>query len=166
MRKVAVISLALLAFALVACGGGSSSSGSATTSGGTTGNSASGGPEAAWAKELRSVMSQFENKVSAEAVEKINTTTAQVLLEPLFRVYGTNLATFAAKLEATKAPKACVALRKKIAGYAHTVSRLTSELGDQQKLSEEKYGHLVISQREKISKYGTKLTTLAAEPNC
>jgi ABC-type glycerol-3-phosphate transport system substrate-binding protein len=167
VRKVALISLALLALVVAGCGGGGSSS-SVTTTGSAVASESptASGPEAAWAKEVTALMSQFENHVSAEAVEKINTTTAQALLEPLFKVYGANLIRLAAKLEATKAPAACVAVRGQLAAYGRKVGELYAEMGEQQQLTEKEFDLKLYPQRAKISRYGGKLTELAADLHC
>jgi hypothetical protein len=159
MRR-AVLALLLLTLVLAACGSGSSSTGSSSAS-------ASADPaEAAWAKEVEAVLTNFENKVSAQAVEAINTTSAQQLLEPLYATYGLHLARLAAELEATKAPPACVAVRKKIAADGRRVAQLNKELGEQEDLPQEKFSFLVEEQGAKIRKAGSAFTSLTAELAC
>jgi hypothetical protein len=151
----------LSALVLAACGGGSSGTG------GTTPSSGSGDPaEAAWAKEVQTVMTGFENKVSARAVEALSTSSSQVLLEPLYRTYGLHLAGLAVELEATKAPQACVPARKRIATAAHRVAVLNKELGEQANLSQEKFSFLVEEQGVKIRQAGHVFTVLVADPSC
>ena len=168
MRQAALISLSLavLVLGLAACGGGSNSTTPTGGSSTTAEAPAAGGPEADWATEVTEVMSDFENEVSAEATEAINTTGQQGHLEPLYLVYGGNLARLARKLEATKAPAACVALRKQIAGYAKKIGALTIVMGQQGDLSEDQYGHFIADQKVKISAYGRKLSAAVAEPTC
>lgn len=160
MRKAALIPLLLIALVLAACGGGGSS-----TSGSDSGSSADSA-EAAWAKEVQSVMSEFENDVSAAMVESLSTSSSQPLLEPLYRTYGIDLARLAAKLEATKAPQACAAARKKIAAGAQRVAQLNKELGEQKNLSQEKFSFLVEEQGAKIHAAGRAFTSLIAKPSC
>jgi hypothetical protein len=159
LRRFALIPLLLIALVLAACGGGGSSSS------GTSGNSAIP-EEAAWAKEVRSVMGRFENNVSAGVVETMSTSSAQSLLEPLYRGYSAKLAQLAKELEATAAPEACVPVRKKIAADGRRVAELNKELGEQQDLSQEKYSLLVQRQGVKIGKYGREFTRLTAKPSC
>jgi len=161
VRKTALIPLLLLALVFAACGcGGGGSSSSGTSSG------AGSSEEAAWAKEVQAVMSNFENNVSAQAVEAINTTSAQGLREPLYLSYSIKLAQLADELESTKAPAACVAARKKIATAGHRYAELTKELGEQDKLSQNQFSLLVEQQAVKIGKVGHELTTLTATPTC
>ena len=87
VRKVALIPLILIVLLVAACGGGSGSSASTESS---------GSAEAAWAKEVQSVLSHFENHVSSRFVESINTSSAQHLLEPLYRAYAIHLAKLSA----------------------------------------------------------------------
>ena len=72
----------------------------------------------------------------------------------------------AKKLEATKAPAACVAVRKKMADYARQVAVLTKSLSHKPKLSPEQYAAQGYHQGLKIDKLGHKLGTLMAEPTC
>jgi hypothetical protein len=160
VRKAALIPLLLIALVLAACGGGGSSSS------GSTSSSNADSAEAAWAKEVRSVMSEFENDVSAAMVESLSTSSSQPLLEPLYRAYGIDLARLAAKLEATQAPQACVAARQKIAAGAHRVAQLNKELGEQKNLSQEKFSFLVEEQGVKIHAAGRAFTSLIAKPSC
>jgi hypothetical protein len=152
--------LVLGALVLTACGGGSGSTGS--SSGGSPATSA----EAAWAKEVRAVMSYFENNVSAQVMPQIQDTYNQLLLEPLYRTYSGDLAKLARKLGATDAPPACVALRDQLTGDARRLAATTKALSDQRNLSEEEFGELLRKQGEKLSKYGGRLTALAAELHC
>lgn len=162
MRKATLISLLLVAvLALAACGGGGSSSSGGSSS--TT--SAAASPEAAWAKEMTQVVTEFENKASA-LIEQIHTSTSHQILEPLYAAYAVNLAVLSKKLEATKAPAACVAVREKLAGYARQVAVLAKSLSHKPKLSPEQYAALGYHQGLKIDKLGHKLGTLVAEPTC
>lgn len=161
MRKFALISLLLVAvLALSACGGGGSSSSGTTTSSG------SASPEAAWAKEITALMSEFENKVSATLTEQINTSTSQPILEPLYVTYSINLSVLAKKLEKTKAPKACVAVRAQMVKYTLQVAALANELGHQSHLSPEAYAQKGRELGLKIDKIGRRLGALTAKPKC
>jgi hypothetical protein len=152
----------LSALVLAACGGGGSSS-----TGGTTPSSGSADPaEAAWAKEVQSVMTAFENNVSAAMVEAISTSSAQGLLEPLYSTYAIHLARLAAQLEATKAPQTCVPVRQKIAGYGRRVAALNKKLGEQEDLSQNAFSRLVVGTGVELGKNGRQLTTLTANPSC
>jgi hypothetical protein len=111
-------------------------------------------------------MSKFENNVSARAVEAISTSSSQGLLEPLYRTYALHLTGLAVELEATKAPPACVAARKKIATAAHRVAQLNKDLGEQANLSQEKFSFLVEEQGVKIRQAGHVFTVLVADPSC
>jgi hypothetical protein len=153
LRRFALIPLLLIALALAACGGGGSSSSGSSE-------------EAAWAKEVRSVMGSFENNVSARFVETMSTSSAQSLLEPLYRSYSGKLAQLATELEATTAPETCVPVRRKMAADGRRVAELNKELGEQQDLSQEEFSLLVEKQGVKIGKAGRQLTTLTAKPSC
>lgn len=153
MRKFAVASLVLLTLVLAACGGGSST---------TTGRS----PEVAWAKEVEAVMAEFENDVSARLMPEIDAADSQLLLEPLYRTYGLDLGTLAKKLEGTDAPAACVALRDALVGNARKLSAVTKSLGHAEDLEEEEFGELLRTRGKKLSRYGGKLTELAADLHC
>jgi hypothetical protein len=175
VRKATLISLLLVAvLALAACGGGGSSSSGGSTSGGTaeSGGSpaeestAAASPEEAWANEVTEVMTEFENKVTPTVIEPIHTSTSQAHLEPLYSVYSVDLSVLAKKLEATKAPAACVANRKKMAAITSQVAALTKSLSGQSKLNYEQYAAKGYSQGLKIDKLGHKLGTLTAEPSC
>ena len=168
MRKVALISLLLAAvLALAACGGGGSSSGGSSTTGGSGGAASSAAsPEAAWAKEVTDVMTEFENKVTPTVIEPIHTSTSQQHLEPLYSTYSIDLSILAKKLEGTNAPAACVAVRKKMAGYTRQVAVLTKTLSGQSKLNPEQYAAKGYQQGLKIDKLGHALGALTAEPKC
>jgi hypothetical protein len=177
VRKLTLIPLLIVAvLALAACGGGGSSSsgGSETTSssgGNAAGESASGesaaaSPEAAWAKEITGIMSEFENKVSAQLTELIHTSTAQEHLEPLYATYSTNLTVLADKLEKTNAPAACVAVRKQMVDTTRKVAALTKSLSGDSKLNAEQYAAKGYNQGLKIDKLGHQLGALTAKPSC
>jgi hypothetical protein len=151
----------LIALVLAGCGGGSSSSLSSAPSGAPVDSA-----EAAWAKEVQAVMRKFENNVSATMVESISTSSAQQLLEPLYRSYAVYLARLATELEATKAPQACVPVRKKMAAAGRRYAELHKELGEGQGLSQDEYSLLVEKTRVKLGKYGSELTSLTAKPTC
>jgi len=160
-RKLAIIPLLLLAvLALAACGGGGSSGAASTTS------STLASPEGAWAKELTGVMTEFENKVSARLTEQISESSSQPLLEPLYATYSVDLFVLSKKLGKTEAPKACVALRKRMVDLTREVAALTEELGHQSHLSPEKYAVKVGRQGLKIDKIGHQLGQLTANPSC
>jgi hypothetical protein len=168
VRKAALISLLLVAvLALAACGGGGSSSSGATTSGGTSEEStAAASPEGAWAEEVTAVMTEFENKVTPTVIEPIHTSTSQQHLEPLYSVYSVDLSVLAKKLESTKAPAACVAVRKKMADITSQVAALTKTLASDPKLNAEQYSLKAYQKGLKIDKLGHALGTLTAEPSC
>lgn len=169
MRKAALISLLLVAvLALAACGGGGSSSSGGSTSGGSTSeeSTAAASPEEAWAEEVTEVMTEFENKVTPTVIEPIHTSTAQVHLEPLYSVYSVDLSVLTKKLEATKAPAACVAVRKKMAGYTSQVAALTKTLAHNPTLNAEQFSQKAYEKGLKIDKLGHALGTLTAEPSC
>ncbi len=175
MRKATLISLLLLAvLALAACGGGGSSSSGGSTSGGSTAESGgstaeettTASPEEAWANEVTEVMTEFENKVTPTVIEPIHTSTSQQHLEPLYSVYSVDLSVLAKKLEATRAPAACVANRKKMAAITSQVAALTKSLSGQSKLNYEQYAAKGYQQGLKIDKLGHKLGALTAEPSC
>jgi ABC-type glycerol-3-phosphate transport system substrate-binding protein len=160
VRKALVLPLLLLALGLAACGGGGSSS-----SGGTTA-SAADGAEARWGKEVEGVMRDFENNVSAKATEQIHTTSAQYLLEPVYRAYGAALTKLGKELEATAAPSACVALRKRMGADAHALGQLTSKLGHEGEVNQEEFSALVFQQEAKMHRYGHDLTEITYRPHC
>jgi hypothetical protein len=169
MRRFAFLApIVVVAALLVAgCGGGSgSSSGGGGAAGTTAGEGTGAGASAAWEKEVTDVMSDFENEVSARAVEEINTTTAQRLLEPLYRNYAADLEKLSDHLEATKAPAACAAVQKKIVEDGRADAQLTRQLSHRREMDEEEYVSFAALQREKISKYGGELTELTADPGC
>jgi ABC-type glycerol-3-phosphate transport system substrate-binding protein len=169
VRKATLISLLLVAVvALAACGGGGSSSSGGSTSGGSTAEegSAAASPEGAWAEEVTAVMTEFENKVTPTVIEPIHTSTAQIHLEPLYSVYSVDLSVLAKKLEATKAPAACVAVRKKMAAITSQVAALTKTLASNPKLNAEQYSAKAYGKGLKIDKLGHALGTLTAEPSC
>jgi len=173
VRKLSLISLLVVAvLALAACGGGGSSgsggtSGGSTTEEGTTGEGAAAkSPEEAWAKEVTDIMSEFENKVSAQLTELIHTSTAQQHLEPLYATYSVNLEVLANKLEGTKAPAACVAVRKKMVDITREVAVLTKSLSNDAKLNPEQYAAKGYEKGLQIDKLGHALGALTAEPSC
>ena len=168
MRKATLISLLLVAvLALAACGGGGSSSSGGSTSGGTSEESkAAASPEEAWAEEVTAVMTEFENKVTPTVIEPIHTSTAQFHLEPLYGTYSIDLSVLAKKLEGTKAPAACVAVRKKMASITSQVAALTKTLASNPKLNAEQYSLKAYQKGLKIDKLGHALGTLTAEPSC
>lgn len=169
MRKAAFISLLLVAvLALAACGGGGSSSSGGSSSGGSTSeeSTAATSPEEAWAKEVTDVMTEFENKVTPTVIEPIHTSTSQQHLEPLYSTYSIDLSILAKKLEGTKAPAACVAVRKKMAEYTRRVAVLTKSLSGQSKLNPEQYAAKGYQQGLKIDKLGHALGALTVEPSC
>jgi hypothetical protein len=165
VRKVLLFPLLLLALGLAACGGGSSSSG--TTSGsGTTSASKASSAEAVWAKEVEKLMEEFEGQVTARLVEPIHTTASQPLVEPLYREYGADLHLLGKKLEATDAPRACVAMRKRMAADAHALGQLNAKLGHESKVSPEEFAALAVVAESKMHRYGRDLTGLVVEPHC
>lgn len=169
MRKVTLISLLLVAvLALAACGGGGSSSSGGSTSGGSTAeeSKAAASPEEAWAEEVTAVMTEFENKVTPTVIEPIHTSTAQFHLEPLYGTYSIDLSVLTKKLEGTKAPAACVAVRKKMASITSQVAALTKTLASNPKLNAEQYSAKAYEKGLKIDKLGHALGTLTAEPSC
>jgi ABC-type glycerol-3-phosphate transport system substrate-binding protein len=174
VRKATLISLLLVAvLALAACGGGGSSSSGGSTSGGSGAEetapeegATAASPEEAWAEEVTAVMTEFENKVTPTVIEPIHTSTAQIHLEPLYSVYSVDLSVLAKKLEATKAPAACVANRKKMASITSQVAALTKTLASNPKLNAEQYSAKAYEKGLKIDKLGHALGTLTAEPSC
>jgi hypothetical protein len=161
VRKVLFLPLILLTLALglAACGGGGSSSS------GTTGGSGAAGPEAAWGKEVEGVMRQFENQ-QAQEIEQIHTSTSQARLEPLYRQYGAALAKLGKDLEATKAPAACVALRKKMGEDAAALAQLHTKLSHESAVNAEEFSALVAVQESRIHRYGHDLTEITYRPHC
>jgi hypothetical protein len=169
VRKATLISLLLVAvLVLAACGGGSSSSSGGSTSGGSTAEegTAAASPEEAWAEEVTEVMTEFENKVTPTVIEPIHTSTAQIHLEPLYSVYSVDLSVLTKKLEDTKAPAACVAVRKKMANITGQVAALTKTLANNPKLNAEQFSQKAYEKGLKIDKLGHALGTLTAEPSC
>jgi hypothetical protein len=169
VRKVTLISLLLVAvLALAACGGGGSSSSGGSTSGGSTAeeSTTAASPEEAWAEEVTAVMTEFENKVTPTVIEPIHTSTAQFHLEPLYGTYSIDLSVLTKKLEGTKAPAACVAVRKKMASITSQVAALTKTLASNPKLNAEQYSQKAYNKGLKIDKLGHALGTLTAEPSC
>jgi hypothetical protein len=169
VRKATLISLLLVAvLALAACGGGGSSSSGGSTSGGSTAeqSKAAPSPEEAWAEEVTAVMTEFENKVTPTVIEPIHTSTAQFHLEPLYGTYSIDLSVLAKKLEGTKAPAACVAVRKKMASITSQVAALTKTLASNPKLNAEQYSAKAYEKGLKIDKLGHALGALTAEPSC
>ncbi|MCW2980045.1 MAG: hypothetical protein JWO14_1772 [Solirubrobacterales bacterium] len=169
MRKATLISLLLVALlALAACGGGGSSSSGGSTSGGSTAeeSKAAASPEEVWAEEVTAVMTEFENKVTPTVIEPIHTSTAQFHLEPLYGTYSIDLSVLTKKLEGTKAPAACVAVRKKMAGITSHVAALTKTLAHNPTLNAEQFSRKAYEKGLKIDKLGHALGTLTAEPSC
>ena len=168
MRKVTLISLLLVAvLALAACGGGGSSSSGGSTSRSTSEqNKAAASPEEAWAEEVTAVMTEFENKVTPTVIEPIHTSTAQFHLEPLYGTYSIDLSVLTKKLEGTKAPAACVAVRKKMASITSQVAALTKTLASNPKLNAEQFSQKAYEKGLKIDKLGHALGALTAEPSC
>jgi hypothetical protein len=169
VRKATLISLLLVAvLALAACGGGGSSSSGGSTSRGSTAeeSKAAASPEEAWAEEVTAVMTEFENKVTPTVIEPIHTSTAQFHLEPLYGTYSIDLSVLTKKLEGTKAPAACVAVRKKMASITSQVAALTKTLGHNPKLNAEQFSQKAYEKGLKIDKLGHALGTLTAEPSC
>jgi hypothetical protein len=169
VRKVTLISLLIVTvLALAACGGGGSSSSGGSTSGGSTAeeSSAAASPEEAWAEEVTAVMTEFENKVTPTVIEPIHTSTAQFHLEPLYGTYSIDLSVLTKKLEGTKAPAACVAVRKKMASITSQVAALTKTLASNPKLNAEQFSQKAYEKGLKIDKLGHALGALTAEPSC
>jgi hypothetical protein len=166
MRRLAFIALVALALLVAGCGGSGSSSSGGTAAGTTAGESPAASPSAAWEKELTGVMTDFENEVSAHAVEEINTTTAQSLLEPLYRNYALDLEKLSDSLAATKPPAACAAVQKKIVEDGRADAQLTKQMSHRREMTEEEYAGFAAVQREKIKRYGGELTELTADPGC
>jgi hypothetical protein len=163
VKRAAALAVPLLllgvALGLAACGGGGSSS-----SGGTDGSKASSG-ETAWAKEVEGVMRQFENQ-AAPVIEQIHTSTSQAHLEPLYRGYGVTLGKLGDQLEATDAPKECVALREQMAEDAKALAQLNTKLGHESKVNNEEFSALAAVQQEKMHRYGSDLTEITYHPHC
>jgi hypothetical protein len=174
VRKATLISLLLVAvFALAACGGGGSSSSRGSSSGGGGAEESNpeegataASPEEAWAEEVTAVMTEFENKVTPTVIEPIHTSTAQFHLEPLYGTYSIDLSVLTKKLEGTKAPAACVAVRNKMASITSQVAALTKTLGHNPKLNAEQFSQKAYEKGLKIDKLGHALGTLTAEPSC
>jgi hypothetical protein len=161
VRKLALIPLFLLTvLVLAACGGGSSSSsGSSTTEAAAT-------PETAWAKEVKGVMNEFENSVSAQLTEEISTASSQNLLEPLYATYAVDLAVLSRKLDATEPPKECVALHEKMVKLTKEAAEITKKLSEQKKLSQTHYAILVTEEGQRFNKIGQELGQLTLKPKC
>lgn len=165
MRRPPCIALLLSStLLLVACGGGSGNSTGSTPAGAST--TGSNSAEAAWTNEVQRVMANFENHVSAQANEEINTSTSQYRLEPMYAAYSANLATFAGQIEATDAPAACVATRKELAALVHKVGDLNGVLAHQRDLSPEEFSALRAQQQYKLSRVGGRFTALVADLHC
>jgi hypothetical protein len=166
VRKALLLPLILLALGLAACGGGgSSSSGATDASAGASGSSGASGPEARWGKEVEDVMRGFENR-AALVIEQIHTSTSQPRLEPLYRAYGTALAKLGKKLEGTRAPAACSALRKRMGEDAAALAQLTTKLGHEGQVDPEEFSALVAQQEAKMHRYGHDLTEVTYRPHC
>lgn len=168
MRRLVLIATLLAIGALLAagCGGSGTASDTVNASGTTAGEGAGASPSAAWEKELNGVLTDFENEVSAHAVEEINTTTAQHLLEPLYRNYAVDLEKLGDNVAATKPPAACKAVRDQIVEDARADAQLTKQMSHRTEMTEEEFAGFAAVQREKIKRYGGDLTELAADPGC
>lgn len=165
MRKLLITSLLLLSIvALAACGGGSSSSSGSSTSTSTSATPAT--PETAWAKEIKGVMSEFENSVSAQLTEEISGAQSQALLEPLYSTYAVDLAVLSRKLDKVEAPKACAAQQKKMVGLTKEAAELTKKLGEQSKLNQTEYSFKVTEEGQRFNKIGQQLGQLTLNPQC
>jgi hypothetical protein len=160
VRKVLFLPLILLALSvgLAACGGGGSSSSGTTSASAPT-------PESTWGKEVEKVMRTFENQ-AAQAIEQIHTSTSQPRLEPLYREHGAALTKLGKELEATKAPPACAALRKKMGEDAHALGQLTTKLGHEGNVDPEEFSALVAVQETRLHRYGHDLTEITYRPHC
>jgi hypothetical protein len=159
VRKLLLLPLVLLVLGLAACGGGGSSSS------GTTGGSGGTSAEAAWGKEVEGVMRAFEND-QAQEIEQIHTSTSQQRLEPIYREYGAALAKLGKDLEATKAPTACVALRKKMGEDAAALAQLHTKLGHEGNVNPEEFSALAAVQESRLHRYGHDLTEITYRPHC
>jgi hypothetical protein len=155
--------LLALAAGLAACGGGGSSSGSSSSA---TAPDPARAASTAWKHEVTAVMSYFENHVSAQMQPTIQDTYNQRLLEPLYRTYSTDLETLAKKLDATKPPSSCAAVKKRIGAAAHSVAKLTRELSETSDHGEKWYSLFLERQGPKIQKSSAELTELTFEPGC
>jgi hypothetical protein len=174
VRKLALLPLLFLIFALAACGGGGSSSdGSSSSEGGSTEPNSGAtdtetaeSPQAAWGKEVAAVMSEFENSEAGTVIEQIHTSTDQQHLEPLYKAYWVNLRVLEKKLDATKTPAACKAVEKKMKAEIDTVAGAAKDLSDGRGLNPEQYAVKAFEQGLKIDKAGRALGALVAAPNC
>ncbi len=168
MRKLIFASLLLLTvLALAACGGGgSSSSTESTVTEGAGMPEEAATPETAWAKEVKGVMNEFENSVSAQLTEEISTASSQNLLEPLYATYAVDLAVLSRKLDKTEPPKACVALHQKVVKLTKEAAELTKKLSEQKKLSQTAYAILVTEEGQRFNKIGQELGQLTLKPKC
>jgi hypothetical protein len=174
-RALAVLlALAAAAVGLIACGGGSGSGGSTTVDTGSApaaeapaAAEPAGDPaEAAWSKEVRRLMSEFENKVSSKIVPTIQDSYSQRLLEPLYRNYGAAQERLAEALRRSKAPAACKAAHDKIAADGDRLAALTQSLGAHSDLNERQYSVLLGREGEKVRSVSLELTKLTAHPTC
>ena len=163
-RKALLLPLIALALVLAACGGGGSSS-SGSSSAGATGGSDGSSAEAVWGKEVEKVMRRFENQ-AAPVIAEIHTSTSQTRLEPIYRMYGATLAKLQKDLEATKAPAACVALRKRIVEDAAALAQLNTKLGHEGDVDPEEFSALVAVQESRLHRYGHDLTEITYRPHC
>ena len=168
MRKLIFASLLLLAVvALAACGGGgSSSSTESTVTEGAGMPEEAATPEAAWAKEVKDVMDEFENSVSAQLTEEISSAGSQNLLEPLYATYAVDLAVLSRKLDKTEPPKECAALHAKMIKLTKEAAELTKNLGEQSKLSQTAYAIKVTEEGQRFNKIGQELGQLTLKPKC
>jgi hypothetical protein len=163
VRKVFLLLFTLLvALGLAACGGGGSSS-SGTT--GASSTASGSGAEVAWGKEVEAVMRGFENQ-AAPTIEQIHTSTSQQRLEPIYRGYAAMLVKLGKELEATKAPPACEALRKKMGEDAAALAQLHNKLGHESGVNNEEFSALVAVQESRIHRYGHDLTEITYRPHC
>jgi hypothetical protein len=158
VRKTLLIPVILLVLGLAACGGGGSNSSGTTSASAST-------PESTWGKEVEKVMRTFENQ-AAPTIEQIHTSTSQQRLEPIYRGYGAALAKLGKNLEATKAPTACEALRKRMGEDAAALAQLHTKLGHESGVNPEEFSALVAVQETRIHRYGHDLTEITYHPHC
>jgi hypothetical protein len=111
-------------------------------------------------------MRRFENQVSARATTQIHTTSAQLLVEPMYRAYGAALTKLGGELDATDAPAECVAMRKRMGDDAHALGRLTTQLGHEGQVSQEEFSALVVVQETRLHRHGRDLTEITYQPHC
>ena len=90
----------------------------------------------------------------------------QKLLEPLYATYAVDLAVLSRKLDKTEAPKACVAMQKKMVGLTKEAAELTKRLSEQSKLSQSDYAVKVTEEGQRFNKIGQQLGQLTLNPKC